>query len=148
MMEVCQAHFTTSDVAVLAAAVADYKPSVVAKDKIKKDSETLHLDLIRTPDIAASLGKQKRDDQILVGFALETNDGEANAFEKMKKKNMDMIVLNNPYEEGSGFGHDTNKVTFLYPDNKRENFELKSKKDVAGDIVGAVNKIMNANAKN
>ncbi|MEO5905828.1 MAG: bifunctional phosphopantothenoylcysteine decarboxylase/phosphopantothenate--cysteine ligase CoaBC [Saprospiraceae bacterium] len=145
MLEACESRFQDTDIAVLAAAIADYKPAVVAKEKIKKNSDTLSLELIRTADIAAALGKQKRKDQILVGFALETNDAEANAIEKLTKKNMDMIVLNNPHENRAGFGHDTNKVTFLFPDNKREIFELKSKKDVARDIVDAIFKMTKAN---
>ncbi len=148
MLTACQSQFADADIAILAAAVADYKPAEVAKEKIKKGGEKMTLELVRTPDIAASLGNQKRDGQILVGFSLETQDGEANAFEKMKKKNMDMIVLNNPRDEGAAFGHDTNKVTFLFPDNKRENFELKSKKDVAHDIVEAIHKMIRENAKN
>ncbi|MDQ3016366.1 MAG: phosphopantothenoylcysteine decarboxylase, partial [Bacteroidota bacterium] len=105
------------------------------------------LEMIRTPDIAATLGRKKSGNQLLVGFALETQDGEANAVEKLSKKNMDMIVLNNPREAGAGFGHDTNKVTFVYPGNKRENFELKSKRDVARDIVDAIKTMIQANAK-
>ena len=148
MLTACQTLYADADITVLAAAVADYKPAVVAKEKIKKDSDTLNLELVRTPDIAATLGKQKRNGQILVGFALETNNGEQNAVEKMKKKNLDMIVLNNPHDDGAGFGHDTNKVTFLFPDNKQENFELKSKKDVARDLVQAIYKMLPSNAKN
>ena len=144
MLEACESRFHNSDITVLAAAIADYKPAVVAKEKIKKSLDTLSLELIRTADIAATLGKQKRKNQILVGFALETQDAEANAIEKLTKKNMDMIVLNNPHEDGAGFGHDTNKVTFLFPDNKREIFELKSKKDVARDIVDAIHKMIRA----
>ncbi len=145
MLEACSTRFQDAEITVLAAAIADYKPAVVAKDKIKKSSDTLTLELVRTADIASALGKQKRSGQILVGFALETNDAEANAIEKLTKKNMDMIVLNNPHEDGAGFGHDTNKVTFLFPDNKREIFELKSKKDVARDIVDAIHKMTKAN---
>jgi phosphopantothenoylcysteine decarboxylase/phosphopantothenate--cysteine ligase len=145
MLDACNSRFEDADIAVLAAAIADYKPAVAATEKIKKNSDTLTLELVRTPDIASVLGKQKRNGQILVGFALETNDAEANAIEKLTKKNMDMIVLNNPHEDGAGFGHDTNKVTFLFPDNKRENFELKSKKDVARDIVDAIHKMTKAN---
>src|SRR5688572_6914887 len=147
MLQECQSHFKDADVAILAAAVADYKPAEVAKEKIKKEKDTLTLELVRTPDIAASLGNSKQDGQILVGFALETQDGEANAMAKMKNKKMDMIVLNNPRDEGAGFGHDTNKVTFLFPDNKREIFELKSKKDVARDIAQAVHKMIKENVK-
>lgn len=148
MLAACKEKYNDADVAVLAAAVADYMPAEIAKEKIKKESDRLTLDLVRTPDIAATLGELKRKDQILVGFALETNDGEANATQKLKKKNMDMIVLNNPHDEGAGFGHDTNKVTFLFPDEKRESFELKSKKDVAQDIVDAVCKIKNTDVNN
>jgi phosphopantothenoylcysteine decarboxylase/phosphopantothenate--cysteine ligase len=92
------------------------------------------------------LGKQKRPDQVLIGFALETQDGELHARQKMEKKNMDMIVLNNPREEGAGFGHDTNKVTFLFPDNKKEHFQLKTKQAVAVDIVEAAFKLKHADA--
>ncbi|HZV71830.1 MAG TPA: bifunctional phosphopantothenoylcysteine decarboxylase/phosphopantothenate--cysteine ligase CoaBC [Saprospiraceae bacterium] len=148
MLAACESSFPSSDITVLAAAVADYKPAVAAKEKIKKEADRMTLELVRTPDIAASLGSKKRDHQILVGFALETTNGEANASEKMHKKNMDMIVLNNPKDTGAAFGHDTNKVTFLFPDNKRQSFELKSKKDVARDIVDAIYQIKNANGKN
>lgn len=148
MLTACESYFPKSDVTVLAAAVADYKPAVVSTEKIKKDSDRMTIELIRTPDIAATLGSKKRDNQILVGFALETADGETNAIEKMHKKNMDMIVLNNPKDKGAAFGHDTNKVTFLYPDNKRQYFELKSKKDVASDIVDAIHHIRNTNGEN
>jgi phosphopantothenoylcysteine decarboxylase / phosphopantothenate---cysteine ligase len=89
----------------------------------------------------------KRKDQILVGFALETEHGDENAREKMLKKNLDMIVLNNPRHECAGFGHDTNKVSFLFPDNKQQDFELKSKKAVAHDIVQAIYQMLQAHAK-
>ncbi len=148
MLAACESHFDASTITVLAAAVADYKPAVVAPEKIKKSAEKITIELIRTPDIAASLGEKKREDQILVGFALETQDGETNALEKLHKKNMDMIVLNSPKDPGAAFGHDTNKVTFLFPDNKRLNFELKSKKDVARDIVDAIYQIKNTNGEN
>jgi phosphopantothenoylcysteine decarboxylase/phosphopantothenate--cysteine ligase len=147
MFLACDSHFSSSDITVLAAAVADYKPGVIAQEKIKKGAESMSIDMVKTPDIAAALGKKKRKDQILVGFALETKDAESNAFEKLHQKNMNMIVLNNPKEEGAGFGHDTNKVTFLYPDNKQVNFELKSKQDVAHDIVDAISKIMRPNGE-
>ncbi len=142
MLSICEDAFSSSDVAVLAAAIADYKPATVATEKIKKNSDILTLELIRTPDIAASLGSKKLPAQVLVGFALETNNEEANALDKLTKKNMDMIVLNNPREAGAGFGHDTNKVSFLFPGNKRENFQLKSKKDVARDVVDAIKELI------
>ena len=142
MLTACERLFATSDVAVLAAAIADYKPATVATEKIKKNADNLTLELIRTPDIAATLGSKKAASQVLVGFALETNNEEANALDKLSKKNMDMIVLNNPREAGAGFGHDTNKVSFLFPGNKRENFQLKSKKEVARDVVDAIKELI------
>ncbi|HJW28678.1 MAG TPA: bifunctional phosphopantothenoylcysteine decarboxylase/phosphopantothenate--cysteine ligase CoaBC [Saprospiraceae bacterium] len=146
MMEVCTMLFPKSDITVLAAAVADYRPVKVAEDKIKKTSDKLTLELVTTPDIAAALGRMKRAKQILVGFALETTNEEAHAREKLVKKNMDMIVLNNPKEPGAGFGHDTNQVSFIFPDNKPEYFELKSKTEVADDIVDAIHKMIHADA--
>jgi phosphopantothenoylcysteine decarboxylase/phosphopantothenate--cysteine ligase len=146
MLNVCLNLFGHADIAVLAAAVADYKPANVAEEKIKKTVEKMSLELVTTPDIAAALGKMKKPHQILIGFALETMNAESHAQEKLAKKNMDMIVLNNPREKGAGFGHDTNKVTFLYPDNKPVHFELKSKKAVAADIVDAAYKMKHADA--
>lgn len=147
MLAACLHHFSNVDVAVLAAAVADYKPVSVADEKIKKDTPELSLALVRTPDIAEALGKIKKPGQRLIGFALETKDGESNAREKMIRKKMDMIVLNNPRETGAGFGHDTNKVSFLFPDNKAQHFELKSKKAVARDIADAIHQMIDSNAK-
>src|SRR5678816_91528 len=146
MMLACGKLFPKANITVLAAAVADYKPSQAANEKIKKSTAAITLELVSTPDIAATLGKQKRPDQVLIGFALETQDGELHARQKMEKKNMDMIVLNNPREEGAGFGHDTNKVTFLFPDNKKEHFQLKTKQAVAVDIVEAAFKLKHADA--
>lgn len=146
MLAACNRLFSKANITVLAAAVADYKPSKVASEKIKKSAASITLDLVSTPDVASTLGKQKRPDQVLIGFALETQDGELHARQKMEKKNMDMIVLNNPREEGAGFGHDTNKVTFLFPDNKKEHFELKTKQAVAVDIVEAAFKLKHADA--
>ncbi len=148
MLETCLQVFEKTDVAILAAAVADYKPAQIANEKIKKDNQKLSLELVRTPDIAASIGKIKKAGQILVGFALETNNGREHALQKMVKKHMDMIVLNNPRDAGAGFGHDTNKVTFLFPNNKEQHFELKSKQKVAFDIAEAVHKMIKENAKN
>jgi phosphopantothenoylcysteine decarboxylase/phosphopantothenate--cysteine ligase len=146
MLHACQNHFANADVTVLAAAVADYRPEIIASEKIKKTAETMTLHLVPTPDIAATLGKAKRENQLLVGFALETQDGEKHAFEKMQKKNMDLIVLNNPREAGAGFGHDPNRVTFITPNNKPVALELKSKKAVAKDIVEAIYKMIHADA--
>lgn len=146
MLDTCLNVFEQTDVAVLAAAIADYKPAKAAVEKIKKDDNTLTLELVRTPDIAASIGKIKRPKQLLIGFALETTNGREYAVQKMLTKNMDMIVLNNPRDAGAGFGHDTNRVTFLYPDNKEQQFELKTKRNVAVDIAEAVHKLIKQNA--
>jgi phosphopantothenoylcysteine decarboxylase / phosphopantothenate---cysteine ligase len=137
MLDACAIHFDTSDITVLSAAVADYKPSEVAKQKIKKKDETLNLSLSRTDDIAAALGKRKHNGQILVGFALETEEEENNALKKLQSKNFDLIVLNSLNDLGAGFGHDTNKVTIMDGKSKAT-FALKSKKEVAEDIVRAI----------
>ena len=146
MLAACNTLFPEVQVAILAAAVADYKPAHIAVEKIKKGDSPMTLELVRTPDIAASLGKMKSQAQRLIGFALETTDDESNAREKLRNKNMDMIVLNNPKIEGAGFGHDTNKVSFLYPDNNIRRFELKSKRAVAEDIANAVHEMIYAHA--
>lgn len=126
------------DAAILAAAVADYRPKVVATEKIKKKGEELQLDLIKNPDIAADLGKMKQAGQLLIGFALETNDEENNAQGKLEKKNFDFIVLNSLRDAGAGFNHDTNKISILFKNNKKLDFELKSKNAVAEDILQAM----------
>ena len=138
MYEAAVRYFDQTDVAVLAAAVADYRPKNVAQQKIKKTGDDLIIELEKTPDIAASLGKLKRPGQIIVGFALETNDELKHAGEKLVKKNFDFIVLNSLRDAGAGFNFDTNKITILHRDNKRKDFELKSKTAVAEDIVNEV----------
>jgi phosphopantothenoylcysteine decarboxylase/phosphopantothenate--cysteine ligase len=127
--------FPNSDLTVLAAAVADYKPAKAETEKIKKKQQSLEIVLEPTVDIAATFGKSKRKNQFIVGFALETDNELDNALQKLKKKNFDMIVLNSLKDQGAGFGHDTNKVTIIHKDNELKHFELKSKKEVAGDIV-------------
>jgi phosphopantothenoylcysteine decarboxylase/phosphopantothenate--cysteine ligase len=146
MLSACVKAFEKADIAVLAAAVADYKPAQVAPEKIKKTANAMTLELVATPDIAAALGKLKQSHQLLIGFALETQDGEKNATEKLVKKNLDMIVLNNPHEAGAGFRHDTNRVTFITPNNKPQHFELKSKHAIALDLVEAIYKLKHADA--
>ena len=126
---------STADVWVFAAAVADYKPREVAANKIKKEGETLTLELVKNVDIAATLGRTKRPEQFSVGFALETNNEEVNAREKLARKNFDLIVLNSLRDPGAGFRHDTNKVTLLEADGQMTIFELKTKAAVAEDIV-------------
>lgn len=138
MFNACTSLFPTSDIAVLSAAVADFKPVVRAEQKIKKKDDNLTLELTKTHDIAASLGKMKSNGQVIVGFALETEQEQANAAKKLESKNFDLIVLNSLNDKGAGFGHDTNKVTILDRQQKSRTFELKSKKEVAHDIVEAI----------
>ena len=139
MYEACVKEYVDADVGVLAAAVADFRPAQVSDQKIKKgEKEGMSVELERTPDIAASLGKTKGEKQLLVGFALESNNEAENARGKLKRKNFDFIVLNSLRDAGAGFGHDTNRVRFIHANNKEEQFELKSKTAVAKDIVAAI----------
>lgn len=135
MYEACQEVFPKADITVLAAAVADYRPKEVATQKIKKKDDELSLELARTVDIAASLGAIKRPDQIVVGFALETNDEENHAIQKMARKKFDFIVLNSTRDAGATFGYDTNKITILHQNGTKIAFDLKPKTEVAADIV-------------
>lgn len=134
MLEACHKEFETTDMAILSAAVADYKPKTTATSKIKKKDENLMLELVKTPDILETLGKKKKH-QILAGFALETNDIIEYAKDKIQRKNLDFIVANSAVEKVAGMGADTNKITIIDKHNKIYNFELKSKHDVAIDIV-------------
>lgn len=128
--------FPQMDAAILSAAVADYRPEQMSEEKIKRSgNEHLSLSLVPNPDIAASLGKIKKPGQLSIGFALETNDEESNAVKKIEEKNFDYIVLNSLNDRGAGFGHDTNKVTILSRDGEKQSFLLKSKKEVAKDII-------------
>lgn len=138
MYEACVAVFPQTDIAVLAAAVADYRPTVKADQKIKKKDEHLTIELTKTRDIAASLGKIKQNNQVVVGFALETEHEQDNALKKLESKNFDMIVLNSLNDAGAGFGHDTNKITMIDRSGAVKKFDLKSKKAVARDIVSAI----------
>ncbi|MDE7411249.1 MAG: phosphopantothenoylcysteine decarboxylase, partial [Paramuribaculum sp.] len=142
MYSACCNVFPATDIAIMCAAVADYAPADVATEKIKReegDAPTIRL--IKNPDIAAALGKAKRQGQILVGFALETNNEEVNAIKKIKSKNLDMIVLNSLRDADSGFGTDTNKITLIMADGEKIPFELKSKKEVAKDIINSITSI-------
>jgi len=130
------------DVAILAAAVADYTPANRSDQKIKKGDGDMQLVLQRTEDIAAALGANKRADQISIGFALETQNEEQNAIRKVLKKNFDFIVLNSLNDPGAGFQHDTNRITILKSDGQKLSFELKSKTEVAGDIVDVLEKLI------
>ncbi len=134
MFQACEGIFERCDIAVLSAAVADYQPLAVAPEKIKKTgNQGMTIDLKPTIDIAATLGNRKGH-RILIGFALETENGLENAKRKLVSKNLDMIVLNSAKEEGAGFGSDTNKITLIWPDNKLKEFGLKNKTMVARDI--------------
>lgn len=134
MLDQCRQHFTPANICVMSAAVADYTPAIIAQQKIKKQDAALNIDLKKTTDILKTLGELKRADQLLIGFALETNDEEQNAIEKLKKKNLDFIVLNSLNDEGAGFKGDTNKITIIDKDLQKTNFGLKSKEEVAKDI--------------
>lgn len=135
MYDQCIEKYESMDVAIMAAAVADYTPKTVADQKIKKKSDDLFLELKRTKDIAATLGKSKRENQLLIGFALESENEVANATSKIHRKNFDFIVLNSLKDKGAAFQHDTNKVTIIHKDNKTRSYELKSKDKVAQDII-------------
>ncbi len=130
--------FTNADIAVMSAAVADYKPETTSTNKIKKSNDTLELKLVKTKDILKALGDVKQPHQFLVGFALETNNEQANALEKLHRKNADLIVLNSLQDSQAGFGKDTNKVTIFDKSGNAFAFEAKSKKAVASDIVQTI----------
>lgn len=135
MYEACVRLFPESDGGILCAAVADFTPEQRADEKIKRKGDDLVVRLKPTRDIAAAMGQLKSDSQVLVGFALETNDEEVNAERKLEKKNLDFIVLNSLHDEGAGFRTDTNKITIIRRDRTSVPFPLKSKADVAVDIV-------------
>lgn len=142
MYAACHEHFDAADVAIAAAAVADYRPAVVAPQKIKKNESRFILELEKTKDILSSLGEKKKH-QFLVGFALETENEIEHAKAKIIKKNLDLIVLNSLNDEGAGFGKPTNKVTFIDKDFTIEPQELKSKEEVARDIINKIKKLYN-----
>lgn len=139
MLDATVGAFPVMDAAILSAAVADYRPMLQWQEKIKRnDWDEPILTLTANPDIAASLGLMKEAHQTIIGFALETNDEEQNALTKMIKKNLDFIVLNSLQDKGAGFGVDTNKVTILSRDGNKISFGLKSKREVAKDIIDTV----------
>ncbi len=139
MLAECESHFPESDIAIMCAAVADYAPAHPVDKKIKREgSDAPVIELVKNPDIARTLGLSKRDGQILVGFALETDNESINAQAKLKSKNLDMIVLNSLRDKGAGFGTDTNKVTIYMTDGRELRFDTKSKDDVAGDIIDTI----------
>lgn len=141
MYNACMSHYPTSDAGILCAAVADFTPECVADKKIKREKDDLTLNLKPTHDIAAALGKIKTESQRLVGFALETNDETAHAQDKLKRKNFDFIVLNSLNDKGAGFRCNTNKITII-DSSKAEEYPLKTKKEVAADIIDKLDSIL------
>lgn len=137
--------FAESDIAIMCAAVADYRPAAVSPSKLKRgDSPAMTLELVRNPDIAATLGSEKRPGQTLVGFALETDDAIAHGADKLRRKNLDMIVVNSLADKGAGFGTDTNLVTIITADGRRTAGTLKPKSAVAADIIDSIETLRNA----
>ncbi|MDD3320714.1 MAG: bifunctional phosphopantothenoylcysteine decarboxylase/phosphopantothenate--cysteine ligase CoaBC [Paludibacter sp.] len=134
--------FYGMDGAILCAAVADFSPKGTSDNKLKRGIEDLVLELTPTQDIAAAIGQMKMEQQFIVGFALETNDEEANAQQKMERKNFDFIVLNSLQDEGAGFGYDTNKISIIHRSGTKKTFELKNKNEVAEDIVNEITQII------
>ena len=138
MYQKCIDIYPNTHGAVMCAAVADYRPDSYSDVKIKRKSNDLSINLTPNKDIAAELGKIKKREQLLVGFALETNDEVQNSAKKLQSKNLDFIVLNSLRDKGAGFNHDTNKISIIFKDGKAEHFDLKSKADVAKDIVDQI----------
>lgn len=137
--------FAGCDIAIMCAAVADYRPAAVSPSKLKRgDSPAMTLELVRNPDIAATLGAEKRPGQTLVGFALETDDAIAHGADKLRRKNLDMIVVNSLADKGAGFGTDTNLVTIITADGRRTSGSLKPKSAVAADIIDSIETLRNA----
>ncbi|MCY2687731.1 bifunctional phosphopantothenoylcysteine decarboxylase/phosphopantothenate--cysteine ligase CoaBC [Salinimicrobium sp. TH3] len=137
MFEAATKFFPEVDIAIASAAVSDYRPKLSATQKIKKSAETMMLELVKNPDILANLGETKKH-QILVGFALETENEEENAAGKLQRKNLDFIVLNSLNDSGAGFKSETNKIKILFKDGKTKSFQLKSKTEVARDILNEI----------
>jgi len=143
MFEACNNVFQEVDIAIMSAAVADYKPNIVATEKIKKKADDLTIHLEKTNDILFELGKQKKEHQFLAGFALETNNEIENALDKLVRKNADCIILNSLQDKQAGFQFDTNKITILSKSGEKIAFDLKSKKEVAEDIVSYIHTQVN-----
>jgi len=138
MASECIERFPGCDIAILAAAVADFSPEKVEERKIKRTGDEIVLRLKPTKDIAETLGKMKKKSQILAGFALETHNEISNATAKLKRKNLDVIILNSLKAKGAGFGYDTNRITIIDRNNIINKFELKSKEEAARDILDKI----------
>jgi phosphopantothenoylcysteine decarboxylase/phosphopantothenate--cysteine ligase len=135
MLDACVSEFAKTDIAIMAAAVADYAPAEQYDKKIKREENGIEcIKLVKNPDIAATLGAMKQSHQKLIGFALETDNEHSNALAKMQRKKLDGIVLNSLRDKGAGFGTDTNKITFISAAGDETSFALKDKSDVAKDI--------------
>lgn len=143
MLEQVKLNSQNVDYYILAAAVADFRPETKAEEKIKKKGQSMTIQLVQTADIAKWVGENKSENQLMVGFALETEKIKENASTKLHKKNMDMIVINSPKESGAAFGHDTNRIDILKKTGEYISFELKSKKELAHDILDEMLKIKN-----
>ena len=142
MFEACSALMEQMDVAVFNAAVSDYTPAEPSDKKVKRGEGEWTIRLEPTRDIAAEMGRRKSKGQVLVGFALETDKGEEHALSKLKKKNLDLVILNSLQDAGAGFGTDTNRVTMIDRSGNLEKFELKPKNQVASDLVRRVIKMI------
>jgi len=140
MLDSCKKHFIASNIFIMCAAVADYTPADYSDIKIKKKTDAFEIKLKATTDVLGELGKSKKKNQFLAGFALETNNELKHARQKLEKKNLDMIVLNSLQDAGAGFATATNKITIIHRNNTIENFPLKSKADVAADILNSIEK--------
>lgn len=142
MAQACKVRFSASEAVIMSAAVADYRPAVAATSKIKKKDAALRINLEPTEDILGWMGANKSRDQVLVGFALETDNAEENAQGKLERKNLDLIVLNSLQDQGAGFGHDTNKVTLIRKGTKPEHLPLMSKAEVARVILDRLENLL------
>ena len=142
MYEACMSDVASADIAIMAAAVADYTPTEVSSIKIKKQETDFQIELTKTKDILQSIGSVKKDKQVVVGFALETNNEAENAIKKLKQKNADLIILNSMKDAEAGFGKDTNKITIFNKDGTSIAYEAKSKTSVANDIVNYIKRLI------
>ncbi len=143
MYEICVREFKDADIAIMSAAVADYRPQHYNDVKIKKNEEVLTINLVKNPDILATLGHQKTEHQVLIGFALETHNELENATSKLHRKNADAIVLNSLNDAGAGFKHSTNKISIILKKGRIFEFPLKDKTAVAKDIVTCISENFN-----
>jgi phosphopantothenoylcysteine decarboxylase / phosphopantothenate---cysteine ligase len=148
MAEICFLKAKTSDVVIMSAAVADFTPEATAVKKIKKGDRLQAIRLKPTVDILHELGKVKTKWQVLVGFALESDNEIPNALGKLKNKNLDLIVLNSLQDQGAGFNHDTNKVTFIHRNEKMTQSNLKSKKEIADELVNIIDELLKSKKNN